>query len=573
MTMSVPRSLTSRLTLRTLRIATGLVLFSFVTTHLINHSLNLISLPVAESGLRWFTAFWGTALGGVFLYGAVLIHLGSVLHALYRRCTLRMPASEGAQILFGLLIPLLMIEHVVGTRIAYTLYNIESSYESVIHALWVQSPLSGARQSVALIVVWVHGCVGLHLWLRYRGWYREASPWLLVGAALLPILALLGFSETGSLLVETGEYTPTPSDPQTLARIDAGLQTAKLLLYAGFGGLVASTFGLRFLRKWQERGTSIVVHYPANRSVRVPRGFTVLEASRIGGIPHYAVCGGKGRCSTCRIEVLGDRSAEAPPDEAEKATLERVGAPPGVRLACQLRPLRDISVTPVLMPQRRRTKDGRETSSGREEEIAVMFCDIRNFTGLTERRLPYDTVFLLNRYFALVGQAVEDNGGRIDKFIGDGAMALFGIGSEPREGCRAALLTAHRIAKDIGKLHDELGLELPAPLRVAIGIHSGPAIVGVMGFGPARSLTAIGDTVNVASRLESVAKEHNATLVVSERVMRVAQADTGGLSAHVIHVRGRAKHLRVFIDPPAPADAVDWPRRETSDKSVSLGRL
>lgn len=554
---SLPAPLTvlsSRLSRRRLRIATGLVMFVFVTTHLFNHALNLISLPVAEAGLQWFATFWGSTPGGVVLYGAVLSHIGLALLALYRRCTLRMPPGEALQLLLGLLVPLLLIEHVVGTRVAYALYGLQASYESAIRSMWVEVPLAGVRQSVALVVVWVHGCIGLHFWLRSRDWYRNAMPVLLVAATLLPVLALLGFSETGRLLAELPAPVPPSVETPERASAEAGLHLARMVLYGLFGGLVAGTLGLRELRLWRERGASVVVCYPGDRSVRVLRGFTVLEASRLGGIPHYAVCGGKGRCSTCRVEVFGDPAACDPPDELERATLERVGAPPRVRLACQLRPRGDITVVPVLAPPRRpgRLAEARDASPGREREIAVMFCDIRNFTGMTEKRLPYDTVFLLNRYFSLVGHAVESSGGRVDKFIGDGVMALFGVDGSPNEGGRAALLAARRIMADIDRLHQELDREFPAPLRVAIGIHAGPAIVGVMGFGRARSLTAIGDTVNVASRLESVAKEQNATLVVSEPAMRMAQADTTGLPAQVIHIRGRARQLRVFIDPPLP---------------------
>ncbi|MGI6246437.1 MAG: adenylate/guanylate cyclase domain-containing protein [Pseudochelatococcus sp.] len=537
---------------RNLRIATGIVMFVFVTTHLVNHSLNLISLPVAEAGLELFSAFWGTFAGGMLLYGALLLHVGLALHALYRRRTLRMPAGEILQIALGLLVPLLLIDHVVATRVGYSFYGLESTYETVIRSLWVTSPVSGVRQSVALAVVWFHGCIGLHFWMRPRDWYRKASAWLLVGAALLPVLALLGFAETGRALAVTGASAP-PSDPVARAHVDAGLQLARVSLYGGFGLAVGGVFALRGLRRLRERRATVEISYPGNRRIRVPRGLTVLEASRLAGIPQYAVCGGKGRCSTCRVEVFGDPAALAPPDALEMATLERVGASAGVRLACQLRPAHDISVTPVLVPPRKhdRLKDIRETAPGREQEIAVMFCDIRNFTGMTEKRLPYDTVFLLNRYFALVGQAVEESGGRVDKFIGDGAMALFGIGGTARDGCRSALQAAHRIVADIGRLHRELGMELSAPLRVAVGIHAGPAIVGVMGYGPARSLTAIGDTVNVASRLEAVAKELDAAIVVSEPVMRMAGIETEGLAARTIAVRGRSKPLRVFVDPPA----------------------
>ena len=124
-----------------------------------------------------------------------------------------------------------------------------------------------------------------------------------------------------------------------------------------------------------------------------------------------------------------------------------------------------------------------QTNPGREQEIAILFCDIRSFTMLTEAQLPYDIVFLLNRYFAIVGQAVERSADASDKFIGDGAMALFGLSGSPEDACRNALKAAATIVSEIERLNDELSAELPMPLRVAIGIHSGPAIVGAMGYG------------------------------------------------------------------------------------------
>ena len=229
--------------------------------------------------------------------------------------------------------------------------------------------------------------------------------------------------------------------------------------------------------------------------------------------------------------------------------MNRIGADPGVRLACQLHPMSNISVVPLLVP----SVEGivpvgsQQVKPGREQEIAILFCDIRSFTMLTEERLPYDIVFLLNRYFAIVGQAVERSGGRLDKFIGDGAMALFGLSSTPEEACRHALKAAAAIVKEMDRLNEELSAELPIPIRVAIGIHSGPAIVGAMGYGSVKNLTAIGDTVNVASRLESVAKEFDATVVVSEPTIVRAGSDTEQLESREIAIRGRAEPLRVYI--------------------------
>jgi adenylate cyclase len=144
---------------------------------------------------------------------------------------------------------------------------------------------------------------------------------------------------------------------------------------------------------------------------------------------------------------------------------------------------------------------------------------------------------------------VEQAGGRLDKFIGDGAMALFGLNTTPEEACRQALNAAAAIVAEIEKLAAELADELALPLRIAIGIHTGPAVVGTMGYGRVRSMTAIGDTVNVASRLESAAKEFEAAIVISEPVANLSGADLAGIESREISVRGRALPLKVYVIP------------------------
>ncbi|SCW45756.1 adenylate cyclase [Rhizobium mongolense subsp. loessense] len=544
--------------IRRARLGSGLVMFTFVVLHLSNHALGLISVAAADDGRRLFVALWRNPVGTLIFYIAIFIHIALVLRSLYMRRSLVMPNGEMAQIVLGLAIPLLLIDHVIGTRIVNELYRYADNYETVVRQLWIVSFGNGIRQAVALIVVWIHGCIGLHFWLRYRPWYDGLAPLLLALAILLPVLSLLGFIEMGRTiaepdyegLVDTGRYqenlnTRYYSDPHAqrqIAMIRAGL-------YGSFSLALLSVVAARTRRKWKERTDQIAVHYPGGETIKVPRGFTVLEASRLGGLPHYSVCGGKGQCSTCRIQILGDYQRLPQPDQLEQKTLERINAAPDVRLACQLRPDHDITVAPLLIPATETAlpANTQETSPGREREIAVLFCDIRNFTSLTETRLPFDIVFLLNRYFALVGKAVEQAGGRIDKFIGDGAMALFGIGTSPGEGCRQALKAAETITSEIEKLGTELADELTIPLQIAIGIHFGPAVVGTMGYGRVRNLTAVGDTVNVASRLENAAKEFEAALVISEPVADLSGADMRGIESRDISVRGRALPLKVYV--------------------------
>jgi adenylate cyclase len=207
----------------------------------------------------------------------------------------------------------------------------------------------------------------------------------------------------------------------------------------------------------------------------------------------------------------------------------------------------------------------RETSpkpgylQGQEREIAILFADLRDFTSLSEDKLPFDVVFVLNRYFAAMGLAVEESGGRVDKFIGDGVMALFGIETDRERGCLDALTAARRMSERLLEINAALKHDLAQPLRIGIGIHTGPVIVGEMGYGQSVSVTAIGDAVNTASRLEAMTKDLGAQLVVSDRVARFARVDLGNFPFKEIEVRGRARPLQVRVvqnglDLPVAAD-------------------
>lgn len=188
---------------------------------------------------------------------------------------------------------------------------------------------------------------------------------------------------------------------------------------------------------------------------------------------HVSVCGGRGRCSTCRVRVIEGLVGQPAPEAAELATLSRIGAPENVRLACQFRPTHNVTVVPILDTDSLgiKTQLARQNGGGRERRVAVLFCDLRDFTRIAEHKLPYDTVFLLNSYFEMVGEAVEGSGGVIDKFIGDGALAIFGLKTPLPEACRQALTAAARLSDGIRALNLTFEDELEQPLRLAIGLH------------------------------------------------------------------------------------------------------
>jgi len=324
---------------------------------------------------------------------------------------------------------------------------------------------------------------------------------------------------------------------------DRGLETYLLLIL-----LVLLARLVRYAIQTRNR---VRITYPGGVHVAVPRGLTILEGSRLFGIPHTSVCGGRGRCSTCRVRILQGWDSLPPAKPAEIRVLKRVGAPPNVRLACQLRPTHDVSVSPLVAATTAATHGHGYTQppylAGEERNIVVLFADLRSFTGMAERKLPYDLVFVLNSYFKVAGEAVAQAGGVIDKFLGDGVMALFGIESGSSEGCRSALAAASSIVGGVKYLNQLLATELAEPLKIGIGIHAGPAVVGRMGYGPAVHLTAIGDTVNVASRLQDLTKEYACEMVISEQVAQQAGLNVASFPRHELTVRNRREPLTIYV--------------------------
>ena len=528
-------------------------MFTYLISHFTNHMLGLVSLDAMEAALQVLYRFWSYPVVSWALYGAFAVHFGLALWALWQRRTLRMPVVMALQYVLGFTVPLLALQHVTATRIAKSFYDADSAYYShVIVALWHTHPLNGVLQALLLVIAWTHACIGLRYRLRLQPWYDRAQPLLYAVVLLVPVLALLGYAEAGREVVERIARDPGFLQgimvDQPPASVHAEL--ADVVTWGRwflFGSIASVLFARRLRHWWQARLGLVRITYPNGAFIAVVRGTSILEASRLARIAHASICGGRGRCSTCRVRVSGKPTALPPPADSETTVLRRVGAAPNVRLACQLRPRGDIEVVPLLPPVLHPREGFRRSGNvlGTEQEIAVLFADLRAFTRLTETKLPYDVVFLLNRYFAAMGRAIEEAGGRVDKFIGDGIMALFGIEEGAAAGCRHALEAARLMSLRLQDINRELEHELSAPLRIGIGIHVGPVIVGEMGYGPATQLTAIGDVVNTASRLEALSKEFACEVVISDDVAAKAGVDMAAFELHEVEIRGRQQLVRV----------------------------
>jgi adenylate cyclase len=542
--------------IRQLRLSSGLVMLAYVTMHLLNHAVGLISLRAMDEVLGYVVGIWSNYPAQTLLYGSFLVHYGLSLWALWERRSLRLRASELSQIVLGFAIPILLARHVVGTRIASDFFHADTChYTLLLWTYFVNAPSHGYLQMLVLVVAWAHAMVGLHFWLRVRPWYARVQAPALAVAVVIPVLSLLSMIEAGRQVIALA------ADPDWTRRAFAPMTLPSPEAQRGLEARIAR-------RAWRRRHGVVRIAYPDGRFVEVTPGTSVLEASRIAGIPHAHVCGGRGRCSTCRVRVRGEINRIDPPGPDERRVLRRIGATPNIRLACQLRPRGAVEVTPLLPPFAQ-AREGRQrvgVSLGSEREIAILFADIRGFTALSEGRLPYDVVFVLNRYFSAMGRAIDAAGGRVDKFIGDGVMALFGIEGGTQAGCREALAAARLMSERLGELNFSLQAELDRPLRIGIGIHCGPVIVGEMGYGNAAAITAIGDAVNTASRLEGLTKEYDCELVVSEETVRRAGFDLSAFPHHDIEIRGKREMLTIrtigrATDLPHPGTAPSRPTK------------
>jgi adenylate cyclase len=552
---------------RQVRLACGLVMFSYIFSHFFNHALGNLSYDTMEAWLAFHVWWWRIPIVNFTLYAAAAIHFGLGLWALYQRRHFRYTVIEITQIVFGLSIPLLLASHFGIVRLGGLMFGRDPPmYAAPLLAYWVARPYMVAVQFVLLTVAWTHACIGLYFWLRLKPFFKWAAPFLLAIAVLLPPLAMTGTHRGAHETIERAaqpQWRAEHIKPTTPAQRSAIDEITLFYFPIFYGAALVLVFVARGVRAVVEnRRGSITVSYP-NRRVRVPRGLSILETSLRFNVPHASVCGGRARCSTCRVRVVSDRGALPRPSGREAFVLARVGAAgnPSIRLACQLRPQGDIAVIPVLPANIGAdfVRNRHRVNIGEERYVVSMFIDMRGSTKMAEARLPFDVVFLINRFLEAASQAVIEAGGQPNQFVGDGLLALFGLDTDPATACRQALRAAAMVAANVEYMNHEFASELQAPIQFGIGIHGGEVIIGDIGFRAHTVFTALGDAVNVAARLQDMTKALNCTVVVSEDVCKSAGISPQRLTEAEISIRGRDQPMRVCTatDPTLLASLLD----------------
>jgi adenylate cyclase len=529
-------------------------MLAFVICHLTAHCFLLISVEDAESVLTALMYPWRTLLGTGILVAAFVVHYSNGLWSIYIRRSLRLNRWELAQLSLGLCIPFLLMFHVVGTRIAESTQDVTVYYNTVFIGQWLHRSWLAAVQIIALITVWIHACIGIHYWLRTKPWYPSWRPAFFIYGLLLPTLAVAGYISGGNQVLREAKADPdfVRNSAEDSNITPQAADAVENMVMAGLGlsfSLTLLPFAARGLREFSYRRRKPPVLSHANgRSMPMLPGATVLETLRANGISHASVCGGRARCTTCRVLVTKGLEQLPAPGGLEAKALERIGATPGMRLACQIRPTADVAVLPLLAADAS-AADGaiRGGLEGSERMITIAFVDLRGSTSLAEAKLPYDTLFILNQFFHEMTQALLATNGHYSQFTGDGLMALYGLyAADPKTGPADAVRGAREMLERLEQLNYRLRGDLREPLRIGIGIHHSEAIVGAMGPPRSQVITAIGDAVNTCARLESLTKEYGCSVVISRQAAVAAGLNLTDHKMHEAAVKGRREPVQFY---------------------------
>jgi adenylate cyclase len=251
---------------------------------------------------------------------------------------------------------------------------------------------------------------------------------------------------------------------------------------------------------------------------------TILEASLGAGIPHYHACGGKARCSTCRVVVQEGGELLSKPNKAELNLRKKKKFPENVRLACQTKVIGNgVKIQRIIKDETDLNlyvygSDCENIQTvGNEKLMALFFLDIRNFTPFIEQHLPFDVIHIIRRLNIMFNEIIVEHKGKIIEYTGDGFYAVFGFEEPIKEAVNNAYAAGKQILSSLIGLNENYIVKyFDHKIDVGIGLHSGKVIAGKTGVKEHSPYTVMGFPVNVAARLETATKELNNNYIISD---------------------------------------------------------
>lgn len=519
--------------MRLAALSTGLILFALAFVELATDAIGLVSLEAMGQVATWRDALLQSWPGTILLTAALACHIAATLFLVTRRVSFRIKWSDGVETLSGVLLPLLLLPTLIDTRGAAILFGVTDDTLYRLAKLW---PEHAAFYVILIILLWGHGCLGLHQWLKPDPRYARFAPVLGVLALALPIAAVAGLIASArvvSVLVADESFAaqiraagrwPSGEAETTLWRM-------RLIAAGSYGVVLIGAIILlitRFLRVVVAPKIDII--YVNGPTLKAAVGPTLLEISQMAKVPHADLCGGRGRCTACKVRIE-QGSASLPPASASESAM--LGSDdPRLRLACQIRPTAALTVTrlnEIAHAPAAAIEPETDAASGIERPVAALCIQLEDHVTLARTRAAYDAIFLLNEFLDAAHAAISAHGGWIARLTGGGVVAVFGRDSELAAACRAALAASAAMDIALDRLNERFAAELGRPIAVAMGLTLGPAYFGRVGAGPSKTLIAIGAAIDGASDLARQAELRARQLLVDPSVFHRAGVDASAL--------------------------------------------
>jgi adenylate cyclase len=283
-----------------------------------------------------------------------------------------------------------------------------------------------------------------------------------------------------------------------------------------------------------------------DKTIRASSDSTILEATLKAEINHIHVCGGIGRCTTCRVYIMEGLSNCRPRNEKERQLAEKLRFPPDIRLACQTkingnitirRPVVDDLDIGIILKQ---FGDAPGPRLGQEKDVAILFTDIENYTPFAEAFPAYDVVHVLNRYYQTMNDIVVQHKGVISDVAGDGILALFGAINDSKNPVLDAVNAVRAMNAALMRFNGYLKQMYDRSFVIRAGINFGRVIVGSFDTGMMSKIAAIGDAVNLASRIETANKDFGTKLLISKSANEKIEGAVKTREAYRAKLKGKS---------------------------------
>lgn len=301
---------------------------------------------------------------------------------------------------------------------------------------------------------------------------------------------------------------------------------------------------------------------PDDTNIDIGPEESILIASLRNNISHLSACGGAGKCSTCRVEIIDGLENCYPRNELEQKLAEKLSLPSNIRLGCQTKLKGNVAYRRLLLDKKdvelnNQVSEQRLESVGTLRNLTILFCDIKGFTPFSESLSAYDVIFILNRYFSIMREVIIRHGGEINNYIGDAILAIFGL-KESRQQALRAVSTAVEMLRAMDEFKAYLKTAYGRDFDIRIGVHYGEVISGSVGLGEDKKVTVIGDTVNSASRIEAINKEAGTRLLISETVYDQVKDDVTVKNYLRLKLRGTSNLITLHEVSDVNSDSLDF---------------